>query len=411
MAENNTGAGKKEGMQTRLLPKNYRQIGEPGAKKIYIEDYVYTYLSKIAQPGNLYSRGAILFGKSYQTAAGTCLFISGAMSCQSIEFDLEETVFSEDTWNEIYQVRDNWFPDLEISGWFLSRMGFSVELNDKIIRMHMDNFNGENKVLYMMDILENEDAFYQLENYSLRKQKGYYIYYESNPQMADFMLAEGQGEQTEQAINKSSEMRRDSAVVRNYKNTIQKNKNKEQPKRHFKSPAMAAGVAILAVALLYGLYTINVFRNNQQTKTVFIQSDSALEDNNLLSDSSSENVSEEYTTEYSDTETISADVENTAGKEENSTDTEENTETMLSETGTTKEDTDVFTQEDPDEAVESWAYIGGEYTVKSGDTLASISKEIYDSYDYIQKIADENNIENINQIYPGQVLKIPLIND
>ena len=152
MAENNTGAGKKEGMQTRLLPKNYRQIGEPGTKKIYIEDYVYTYLSKMAQPGNLYSRGAILFGKPYRTAAGTCLFISGAMSCQSIEFDLEETVFSEDTWNEIYQVRDNWFPDLEISGWFLSRMGFSVELNDKIIRMHMDNFNGENKVLYMMII-------------------------------------------------------------------------------------------------------------------------------------------------------------------------------------------------------------------------------------------------------------------
>ncbi len=37
--------------------------------------------------------------------------------------------------------------------------------------------------------------------------------------------------------------------------------------------------------------------------------------------------------------------------------------------------------------------------------------EIYDSYDYIQKIADENNIENVNQIYPGQVLKIPLIDD
>ena len=64
--------------QTRTLPKNFRQIGEPGTKKIYMEDYVYTYLNKLAQPGNLYARGAILFGNACQTPAGLCLFISGA---------------------------------------------------------------------------------------------------------------------------------------------------------------------------------------------------------------------------------------------------------------------------------------------------------------------------------------------
>ena len=31
--------------------------------------------------------------------------------------------------------------------------------------------------------LENEDAFYQFENYSLKKQRGYYIYYETNQEM------------------------------------------------------------------------------------------------------------------------------------------------------------------------------------------------------------------------------------
>ena len=55
--------------QTRTLPKNFRQIGEPGTKKIYMEDYVYTYLNKLAQPGNLYARGAILFGNACQTPA------------------------------------------------------------------------------------------------------------------------------------------------------------------------------------------------------------------------------------------------------------------------------------------------------------------------------------------------------
>ena len=70
--------------------------------------------------------------------------------------------------------------------------GFSVELNDKIIRTHMDNFSGENKVLYMIDALDNEDAFYQFENYSLKKQRGYYIYYETNKEMKNYMLAEGE---------------------------------------------------------------------------------------------------------------------------------------------------------------------------------------------------------------------------
>ena len=144
---------------------------------------MYTYLNKLAQPENLYARGAILFGKMYKTSIGKCMFISGAAACQNFELDLDETIFSEENWGEIYRIRDSFFPELEICGWFLSRMGFSVDLNDKIIRIHMDNFSGENKVLYMIDALENEDAFYQFENYSLKKQRGYYIYYETNQEM------------------------------------------------------------------------------------------------------------------------------------------------------------------------------------------------------------------------------------
>ena len=174
MAEERQETGKKKGNEkgevSRNLPRNYRQIGEPGAKKIYVEDYVYTYLNKLAQPENLYARGAILFGKMYKTTIGKCMFISGAAACQNFELDLDETIFSEENWGEIYRIRDSFFPELEICGWFLSRMGFSVDLNDKIIRIHMDNFSGENKVLYMIDALENEDAFYQFENYSLKKQ-------------------------------------------------------------------------------------------------------------------------------------------------------------------------------------------------------------------------------------------------
>ena len=50
MAEEKQKKGNKVGEISRNLPRNYRQIGEPGTKKIYMEDYVYTYLNKLAQP-------------------------------------------------------------------------------------------------------------------------------------------------------------------------------------------------------------------------------------------------------------------------------------------------------------------------------------------------------------------------
>ena len=33
--------------------------------------------------------------------------------------------------------------------------------------------------------------------------------------------------------------------------------------------------------------------------------------------------------------------------------------------------------------------------------------KIYQSYDYIDALAEANQIENLDEIYPGQVLKIP----
>ena len=48
----------------------------------------------------------------------------------------------------------------------------------KIEKMHVENFPGKDKVLFITDSLESEDAFYMYEHGQLVKQKGYYIYYE-----------------------------------------------------------------------------------------------------------------------------------------------------------------------------------------------------------------------------------------
>ena len=60
---------------------------------------------------------------------------------------------------------------------------------------------------------------------------------------------------------------------------------------------------------------------------------------------------------------------------------------------------------------ETWGSIGVYYTVKRGDTLAGISKNMYQSYNYIEMIAEANGIDNVDEIYPGQILEIPQIED
>lgn len=443
--------------QTRALPKNFRQIGDPGTKKIYMEDYVYTYLNKLAQPGNLYARGAILFGNTYQTSVGQCLFISGAAACQNFEFDLEESVFTEENWSEIYRIRDNFFPEMEIVGWFLSRMGFSVELNDKIIRTHMDNFSGENKVLYMIDALENEDAFYQFENYSLKKQRGYYIYYETNQEMKNYMLMEGETEHSPEDKRKSATILRDSSVVRNYKKAMKQKKSLHKKTAPKFGPASLAGVLVMIMVLFYGVRSVQQFRQEENAEAVFQQQtlDNQKADNSMETDSSesvretgnkadSEGVSSTAVSagnsfaqdeSGSSTEIISSaeTTENYAGSSEENrgrssttsraeNETDGNMKDTDSERGVVSEGTsstendqetnaDIFTQEEPDDVTESWSYIGNQYTVRQGDTLAGISMKIYQSYDYIDALAEANQIENLDEIYPGQVLNIPPMED
>ena len=237
-----------------------------------------------------------------------------------------------------------------------------------------------------IDALENEDAFYQFENYSLKKQRGYYIYYETNQEMKNYMLAEGEmghiPEQKERG-RYSETIKRDTAVVRNYKKALKKKKNL-RPKSVFRSPVYIGCGFAAALVFVYGIHTLAQFQGDDKTQTVFEQQ--------KITDMKTD--SEEGKTE-SKTES------NTQAGSNEETDTSSDTNANNEETQT----------ESSEETQETWNAIGGYYTVKRGDTLAAISKEMYHSYNYIEKIAEANGIENVDEIYPGQILELPQIED
>ena len=60
------------------MPRNVRQIGlTNGDYRIYVEDYVYTFLSSLAEEENAEGRGmaAVLTGEIQWTADMTCIFV------------------------------------------------------------------------------------------------------------------------------------------------------------------------------------------------------------------------------------------------------------------------------------------------------------------------------------------------
>ena len=370
------------------LPKNIRQIGSPvGHTKVYIEDYVITFLNALSMDKNTYVRGAILFGEKKNIGSDTVIFVRGAIEGQNLELDLEETVFDDNVWREIYQEKDRLFPDLEVIGWALSRMGFSVRLNDKIKKTHFENFPGEGKVLYMIDHLEQEDAFYVYRGQDLVRQNGYYIYYEKNPMMQSYLVERNQQLREVQSYESMMEAKRDEKLVRQFREKIYQKTKSSQRKGALRKLSSAAAAALILV--VGG--TMYYYGRNDQTIDFQDMVKGAVETmgKGVSSQIESEDagIPDTLDTEASTQSKESKKTESNGDK--TSTETTENTTTAT--------------------AAASQTTIGAyeTYIVKRGDTLVSISRKMYGTQKLVQQIKSVNGMINENEIYPGQKIKIP----
>lgn len=142
------------------LPKNIRQIGLPEEKKkIYVEDYVVTYMNQLASEYANRQSAAVLLGFHTKQDDVRLTFINGAIGIPAAKVEEDLVSFSSDLWEDIYGTMRQYFHDSEIVGWFLTRPGKSLGINEKITKIHVDQFPGREKTLFLMDPLDREDAF------------------------------------------------------------------------------------------------------------------------------------------------------------------------------------------------------------------------------------------------------------
>ena len=366
------------------LPKNIRQIGSPaGHTKVYIEDYVITFLNSLSMDKNTYVRGAILFGEKKQIGNDLVIFIRGAIEGQNLELDLDETVFDDEVWREIYQQKERLFSGLDVIGWALLRMGFSVRLNDKIKKTHFENFPGEGKVLYMMDDLEGEDAFYVFRGEDLSRQNGYYIYYEKNPMMQNYLVERRQDIKEVQTYEKMMERRRDEKLIRQVREKISKKTKSNQRKGRIRNISTAAAVTIMMIM--------------GGTMYYYAGQDQSINFKEVVNGAV-------HTMGKGVSDQISTKSPTTSVKITKRLDTATQTSTHKKEQKTIQS---TIKQKQKTQKVSSGQYKSYTYTVKSGETLVSISRKVYGTQKLVQRIKKANALSDENQIYPGQKLIIP----
>lgn len=172
------------------LPKNVRQIGDPDqVVRLYVEDYVNTYLKRLYPSGRQTMRVGVLLGSVEQYDGTPYIFIDGAMELEDVETEGEKILFSESSWKKLYSVMETAFPKRTVQGWFLCG-GPSSQLSPlNYWKQHSQYFAGKNQLMYLNHGLEGEEAVYVTSEDGFYRLKGHYIYYERNQMMQDYMIS------------------------------------------------------------------------------------------------------------------------------------------------------------------------------------------------------------------------------
>ena len=249
------------------LPRNIRQIGQiRGNYRIYMEDYVYTFLGRLSAAAckDEEKKGSLaVFTGEMQWEDGTgYLFIRGALLAKCQDLTPEHIDLSEEVWIAIQDEQKQYFPEQHILGWYFAFPQMAIEITELMQKIHLQYFGGE-KVLMLAEPTEGEEAFFHYENGLMAKVKGYYIYYEKNAAMQEYMVQKNQILKPEFTEKCSDE------AVTTFRKIIQEKKNKSneaETEVHTSVFSYAATACILLALLAVGTGLYRNYREFQDIK-------------------------------------------------------------------------------------------------------------------------------------------------
>lgn len=426
------------------LPKNIRQIGTSiGSTRVYMEDYVYTYLHTQSKEEAWSHRGFVLLGRLEREKDAARYFISGLIRLNDEFFNGDILQFDDASWAHIYQEMKQFYDELEIVGWGQDVSGASAGLTAELERNHKQNFNIQKNVMFLLDKVEQEEAFYIFEKNVMQRREGYYVYYEKNPQMQEYMIAS----QNDRELNISPEEIQEP-LVQSYRETLL-NKKEQIAARRWNGVLYATSLMLVLAVCVLGVSTVNNVEKMQNLESTVSQisgkvgqagvsaamssqakdaSESSVSDaddskkadgkdaGSAVGSSEKLNTEDLDNLDSGDTDNVGIDHSKDAAADSSFDSSEPENKGADSSGNTSADDPETASSDDElySDSMETAALteaqtylLQGYYIVKKGDSLVGISKKIYGTPRKTKKICELNGIEDMDKIFVGQKLELP----
>lgn len=411
------------------FPSNVKQIGSIDDEfKVYIEDFAYTYICQYAKTELGKDKVGVLVGDYIETDDKKVILISGMIQGKYSDNSEGDGNFTEETWEYIKAKRERYFSKYKILGWIHTKYGTGITLSDEDIEFHKDYFFEPYQVLLILDIAERIDTFFcwDDEGKDLRELDGYFIYYEKNDDMQEYMLSNKIAKSKIYISEEEDQLAEKEDVIVNYRKHDRIKREELHQKKILNMLVGTSGVVVVLCFLMGLLLVQNSERMNKLEKelvkinnayedlnlaemnktsngtaTVFASQDEAINQNKVepVSEKESQVIdeikeSEESSTKPAETETQKPSETETSPKEDNKTETEK-AKPASESTAPSQPETKAANN------------IPETHTVKEGENLSWISRHYYGTNKMVNKIMEYNNIDNPDKIVVGTVLKLP----
>lgn len=359
----------------RKFPKNVRQVGNVcDTPKIYVEDYVDTYLAQLKDKVSDMPVGALLMGENLSIEGQECVCITGAVQIKEVEENAGEIRIMPAVLEETRGECKSYFPDKEIVGWFLIAPGRPMTLSGSMVKIHEQIFTKKNSIFVLKHAEEDEEIYFAYKYHELMQMGGYYIFYEKNPEMQNYMIS------TRRQIGVTPSEVVEDRAAKNFRSAIKEKMEVQEQKNNSKLVYLTSALLVVVV-LAIGISTMNNYDKMNSVQ-------SSIE---TLSKSVQESGDKKGQEAEGELDPASVDTGNTDLQDQEDENPEETSSEVQPPTSTIQEE---LSEEDY-------------YTVQRGDTLDKISLKLYGTTDEAEAICKMNGLTDGNLIFIGQKLLLP----
>lgn len=384
-----------------VLPKNIRQIGDiQGTDRICLEDYVATYIRKKESQEEQGYLG-ILLGEERKEEY-VYVFIRGILEVP------EEEMENEQLQEYLKTECEKYFPDCRIQGCCIIG-AYPAAKMEKLTALIPE----AGQLLYHLQ--EQEESVYRLTDGQYHRIHGYFIFYEQNPEMQEYLAQVFQEDHAEKEILPDN-------AIKSFREKV-----KEKGMQKHTDFLRLAGSFLVITVLAVGAIAVN---RVDEIRTIRELSGDITQENEVPDEEVA--VLREWTdvnpveyvmdpvAEISDeTETaISKDNMELPGSDafwddnyEDTIDSDKDT-ADLNETDTSTEETERQQMNPETEEAEETVQVSARqvqsvYVIRAGDTLADICNKYYGSMELLEEICRINEISDANLVMPGQKIVLP----